>query len=163
MSALSKIGEKRGLSNLVAYVLLISITIALSVMVYGWLKFYVEGEDVVTCSDKVNVIINDYECFSGVDGSLNVSLKNKGLFSIDGYILRVHDRPDADFGFYTLDNSGFVLAPGEEVDVSYDFSDYDGDFEHNLESVTLVEVQPFIMEEGKVSCESYSSQRVVCN
>ncbi len=152
--------KKRGLSNLVAYVLLITITISLSVFVYGWLKTYVSGEEVETCPSNVNIIISGYECVSGVSGNLSVKLKNKGLFNVDGYVLRVHDRLDAEFGFFVLDNTGAAIAPGDEINITYNFTDYPGE---PLTDVTFIEVQPFILEDGRVACETHASQKAVCS
>ena len=162
MKVMLRLGERKSaLSNVVGYVLLISITISLSVLVYGWLRFYVSESDIEECSDNLNIIIKSYECFESPDGSLTVTLKNKGLFTVDGYILRVHDRPDADFGFYIFDDEGVSIKPGEEYNETYFFGDYP--FEDGpLEKVTLVEVQPFMKKRGKISCKSYASQRVVC-
>ena len=169
MRALLRLGKrKRALSNVVGYVLLISITISLSVLVYGWLKFYVSEDNIETCPDGVNIIIRDYECKSspvGEDpnkGYLKVTLKNKGLFEVDGYVLRVHDRPGADFGFYIFDKVGITMKPGEEYPINYNFSDHPIDG-YTLENVTLVEVQPFIKENGnQIHCESYTSQKIEC-
>ncbi|MCD4771567.1 hypothetical protein K8R30_04110 [archaeon] len=152
--------KKRGLSNLVAYVLLITITISLSVFVYGWLKTYVSGEEVETCPSNVNIIISGYECVSGVSGNLSVKLKNKGLFNVDGYVLRVHDRLDAEFGFFVLDNTGAAIAPGDEINITYNFTDYPGE---PLTDVTFIEVQLFILEDGRVACETHASQKAVCS
>lgn len=152
--------SKSALSNLVAYVLLISITIALSVMVYSWLRFYVGEETVNECSEGVNIIIRSYECYEG--SRLQVVLKNKGLFKIDGYVLRVHDRPGAEFGIYTFDEKGVPIMPGEEYTATYYFDENIID-NYNLDTVTLVEVQPFIIEGGQVSCKSYSFQKVECS
>ena len=169
MRALLRLGKrKRALSNVVGYVLLISITISLSVLVYGWLKFYVSEDNIETCPDGVNIIIRDYECNSspiGEDpnrGYLSVTLKNKGLFKVDGYMLRVHDREDADFGFYIFDDVGIAIMPGEEYSITYNFTDniIDG---YTLKKVTVVEVQPFIREDGnKIHCELYTSQKIEC-
>ena len=52
--------KKQGLSNMVAYALLISITITLSIFVYGWLRFFVAEPDVTECSGDVNVVIQNY-------------------------------------------------------------------------------------------------------
>ena len=176
MRALLRLGkDKSALSNIVAYVLLISITVALSVIVYGWLRFYVSGEEIEECSEDVNIIIRSYECFlpkAGVGGRIIVTLKNKGLFSIDGYELRVHDRPGATFGFYLLNETGTKIKPGVEHVQTYLFNDTDGDgyseFKNLnkgaefLKTVTFLEVQPFMMEGGKIKCQSYASQEVVC-
>ena len=167
MRSILQFNNKRALSNVIAYVLLISITLSLSVLVFGWLRFYVSESSVEECSDNVNIIIESYTCISGSTGSLTVTLKNKGLFTVDGYILRVHDRDDAEFGFYTFDETGKGVSeegikPGEEHSATYPFSEHlvkDGEA---LTTITLVEVQPFMEENGKVSCKSYASQRVVC-
>lgn len=152
--------DKNAVSNIIAYVLLISITIGLSVMVYNWLRFYVSEETVEQCPSTVNVIIKDYYCSSGANGFFNVTLKNKGLFNVDGYILRVHDRPDARFGFYILTDIGAPIAPGEENISTYFFNEsYNG---KNFTEITLIEVQPFLTKTGNISCKSYASQKIIC-
>lgn len=166
MRALFRLNKRKtALSNIVGYVLLISITISLSVLVYGWLKFYVSEDDIEMCPDGVNIIIKDYECIpspiGGDDGYLTVTLKNKGLFTVDGYVLRVHDREGADFGFYTFDNIGTIIKPGEEYSKTYNFIENVVD-DYTLKKVTLVEVQPFMMDGNKISCESYTSQKIEC-
>jgi hypothetical protein len=161
MLRLTRIGEKRGLSNLIAYVLLISITISLSVVVYGWLKTYTSGEEIESCPDNVNIVISGYECVDGV--SLQVILKNKGLFNVDGYILRLHDDPNAEFGFYTFNDTGVFLKPGEEIGHIYIFNDHSFDGGYKLTAATLVEVQPFVMDGTKqLNCLSSASQKVEC-
>jgi hypothetical protein len=170
MRALSRLGKnKSALSNIVAYVLLISITIALSVIVYNWLRPYVSGDEVETCSDGVNIIIRSYQCFEGSGGRLHVTLKNKGRFSVDGYILRVHNRTGAEFGVYLLNDTGTKIEPGvERTDVYFfnaqsfiDLNDLNvGD---DLNTVTLLEVQPFMTENGEIKCQSYASQEIECS
>ena len=152
--------RKKGLSNLIAYVLLISISLSLSVMVYGWLKFYVGGAEIATCPSNTNLIIESYECFSGNGGNFTVTIKNKGLFDVDEYILRVHDRPGAEFGVYVFNETGSFLGPGSKVTTVYSFpSSLD-----NITEVTLADVQPFVNVSGKmVSCKAYASQKINCN
>lgn len=154
--------DKKALSNLVAYVLLIAITISLSVMVYGWLKFYVETEDVEACPENVNIIIESYDCISGPSGSLTVVLKNKGLFDVDGFVLRVHNRTDAEFGFYVLDRIGGPMIPGQSLPMVYSFADSDQNPDE-LVNITLIEVQPFLSDGENVSCDVHASQRVTCS
>ena len=88
MRALSPLNKnKNGLSNIVAYVLLISITISLSVLVYGWLRFYVSEDVVETCSDNVNVVIRSYECFRNnykfLDNIHHSSYRPEGAYSLE--------------------------------------------------------------------------------
>jgi len=159
--------KKNAVSNVVGYVLLIAIAVALSVLVYNWLRFYVGDEKVAECSDGVGVIIKDYNCFESTAtdaGRLMITLKNKGRFILDGYSLRVHDRPGADFGYYTLDEVGAPIDPGAEYTVVYEFdATYDFSADKTLETLTLVEVQPFMMDDGNISCKSYSFQELVCS
>jgi hypothetical protein len=167
MRILLRLGNenKRAVSNVVAYVLLIVIAVALSVLVYNWLRFYVGEGDVSECLDGVGIIIKDYNCYETNEfgaGRLSITLKNKGRFSIDGFSLRVHDRPGAEFGFYTLDEVGASIIPGGEHSVNYSFDDYIFDDDKVLETLTLVEVQPFMMEGGNISCRSYAYQELVC-
>jgi len=165
MRVLLRLGkEKRAISNMVGYVILISITIGLSVLVYNWLSFYIGEDDIPECSDGVNIIIRSYECYatsSESTGRLTVVLKNKGRFSVDGYTLRVHDREGAEFGFYTLDKEGEPIAPGAEHEETYEFGAYTFD-DYQVRTVTLVEVQPFVMDGDNISCRSYASQDVSC-
>lgn len=166
--------NKKGISVIVGYVLLISITLALSVMVYSWLKFYVTDNKVEDCPNNANIIINGYECYNGkvglggsesVPGNLTIELKNKGLFTVDGYMIRVHDVEGAKFGVYTLNNTGMKLLPGEEHDETYYFNDTDvvAAVGKELHTVTIVEVQPFMLDEnGQVSCQSHISQKTSC-
>ena len=166
MTTLSRLGKnKRALSNIIAYVLLISITISLSVMVYGWLKFHVAGDNVKECSDNVNIIIANYKCnnsnISNQGGALTITLKNKGLFKVDGYILRINDEDNAKFGFYTIDDKGVSISPGGEHTETFYFNETISG--HKINTVTLAEVQPFIEDNGKVICKSYISQKIKCS
>jgi hypothetical protein len=75
--------------------------------------------------------------------------------------LRVHDREGAKFGFYIFDGNGTMIAPGEEYEKTYEFSDYDFDG-YNISTVTLVEVQPLMREGSNLNCEAYATQDVEC-
>jgi len=155
--------SKKAISTMIAYVLLISISLSLSVMVYGWLRFYVAEEDIPACSDGVNIIITDYTCVrSGTDydGYLVIGLKNKGRFNVDGFNVRVNDRVGSDFGIYKIDDTGEELLVGGEVERKYYFnSTY---ISKDIDEVTVVEVQPFIMDGEKISCQSLASQKILC-
>jgi len=156
LSPSSRFPNKRAISAMIAYVLLIAITIAISGFVYNWLRFYVSEDDIPACPSGVNVIIKNYDCVPG--SRITVNLKNKGTFSVDGFILRVHDRPSAEFGFYTFNDTGAPIEPGAEDSARYDFSEYEPLI--NISKVTLIEVQPYRLEGGQISCKSIATQRV---
>lgn len=104
-------GNKRGISVVVGYVLLITFVIFLGAIIYTWMKTYVPQEE-LDCPEDVSIFVKDYEC--GAD-QLNITLKNNGKFNIGGYFIRVTDVPG--LGLATIDISqnitygGTFLAP----------------------------------------------------
>ncbi|NCN52089.1 hypothetical protein GW931_03690 [archaeon] len=75
--------NKRGLSVVIGYVLLITFGIILSVIVYNYLKTYVPSE-VTQCPAGVSIFLKDYTCSNN---QLNITLKNNGKFYLDGYFI----------------------------------------------------------------------------
>lgn len=84
--------NKRGISEFIAYVLLITLAIGLSVAVYSWLRAYTRNSQTETCPDGVSLIIKEYSCNST---SIAINVSNKGLFKVDGYIFRIGNEVDA--------------------------------------------------------------------
>ena len=99
--------NKRGVSVLIGYVLLVVFVIAMGVVIYNWMKTYVPKEDLV-CPDGVSLFIKDYTCDSD---DLTLTLKNNGLFNVGAYFVRVTDTPEA--GLATRDISPNITAGGE--------------------------------------------------
>lgn len=75
--------KKKAVSAIVGYVLVVTLGIIMSAMVYGYLKSYVP-KDLLECPDGASIFLKDYEC-SG--NSLNITLKNNGRFDLAGYAL----------------------------------------------------------------------------
>jgi hypothetical protein len=160
--------NKKAISLLVSYVLLITIAMALSGMVYTWLRFYVGTEDVDTCPDGISLVVKNYECLQGSEGFINITLKNNGRFKVDGFVLKVSNRSDARVGSYRyfeekitqLYYEGEEVSPGNETNKKYLFSDFE---KGDVGTVTLIKVQPFVEEHGqRIFCETISSQDVEC-
>ena len=78
--------NKKGLSIVVSYVLLIGISIGLSVLVYTWMKNYTPRES-LECPDgtSMSIVREIYNCSTGI---LNLTLKNNGRFSIYGFYIK---------------------------------------------------------------------------
>jgi len=76
-------GNRRGISEIIGYVILISITLAMSLIVYAWLKTYIPS-DAPKCSDGVSVFLQNYTYDCSVQ-NLTVNLKNNGRFDLAGY------------------------------------------------------------------------------
>ncbi|MDO8622702.1 MAG: hypothetical protein Q7R52_00480 [archaeon] len=80
MSAEKKRKEKRGVSLMIGYVLLISMAVILSVVAYQLMKTYIP-KDIGECPDDVSMLIQKTTC-SG--GKITFEMSNNGLFNIDG-------------------------------------------------------------------------------
>lgn len=149
---------KKGLSEIIAYVLLIAIALALSVIVYGWLKGQIMKET-PKCPEDLSIVILDYSCDSA-NKIIILKLANRGLFSIDGFIARGTDNS----GKINLLNSSngetqitFLsgnLPPSTESQVMLKYSD----------SLKKIAIEPFVKSNRKVIlCESsILTQEVSC-
>ncbi len=134
--------DKRGISLVIGYILLIGISIVMSIIVYQWLKTYVPTE-ALECDEGTSLFISDisYQCAVGNE-ILSITVKNNGKFSVNGYYIHVTDDPDAELA--AIDLSGNImeggneygstksiefsgknfLIPEEEIPSSFDVTDY---------------------------------------
>jgi len=76
--------NKKALSEIVSYVLLIVIAMALAAGVFAWVKFYIPQEK-EKCSEDVSLSISEYSCSNGV---LTITLANRGYFNVDGFFVK---------------------------------------------------------------------------
>ncbi len=76
--------KKNAVSLMLSYVLLIIIGLSLAIGVYVWMKKYANVEETPKCPEDVSLLIQDYSCNSTTK-TINLSIKNKGLFNMDGY------------------------------------------------------------------------------
>ena len=86
--------DKKGLSIMIGYVLLIAGAIAMGAVVFMWMKSYVPT-DTQECDDGVSILVKEYECITdnGII-NLNITLKNTGRFSIEGFFIRASSTGD---------------------------------------------------------------------
>ena len=96
------IKSRRGLSEVIGYILLISMTIILSTIVYQWLKSYVPAES-PGCSDGVSLLLENYK-YDCSAKTLELNLKNNGRFGIAGFFIHATTKPGQELA--TLDLSG---------------------------------------------------------
>lgn len=122
--------NKKAISEMVSYVLLIVIAVGISIAVYSFLRVYVPKNEMINCGSDVNLVIDQVSC-SLTDSKINIELSNKGLFKIDGVYARVNLETkrvrfllDDDVRFKTVDKGiKDSLMPGEKVLMSYDWPD----------------------------------------
>jgi len=82
--------DKKAVSLMLSYVLLVLIALAVGTLIYFWMKdvIFSPGE---TCPEGVSLIIRDVSC-SG--GQITITIANKGTFNVHGIIVRGSDDPE---------------------------------------------------------------------
>jgi hypothetical protein len=108
--------NKRGISIVIGYVLIIVISIVMSALVYQWLKTYVP-KDAAACPDGTSMFIKQttYDCTTGI---LTVTVKNNGRFGLDGYFIHASNRSDEKLSTIDISNNfmgSLALISGSEV------------------------------------------------
>jgi len=99
--------NKKAVSAMIGYVLLITFGIIMGVIVYNYLKTYVP-KDPLDCPTGVSIVLQDYSC-SG--NQLNISLKNNGKFNYAGFF--IHASNNTDQKIATIDLSQYLLENAE--------------------------------------------------
>jgi len=135
--------DKKGVSIIVAYSILVVIAIGISITVYSFLKLYLPSEK-ETCPEGISVVINKTIC---ENGRLQISLKNRGLFNISAVYIRMSPQGrETRQQVNTGTNIFLNLAPGETTSLlSYDVSSIvtsDGEY--------IIEIQPAITNKNKI-------------
>ncbi len=146
--------NKKGLSEVVGYVLLIAIAIALSVLVYSFIKSYLPKQT-NSCPEGVSIIITDYKC-DNINKQINITIQNKGLFDIDGFLLKASN--DSNLPAKSLDyinstggtssgivyfdkNFDLVMKPNEKYNQTFSY------LEQGL--INKIQIIPFKLYKGE--------------
>lgn len=109
--------NKRGVSEVVGYILLISIAVAMSVIVYAWLKSYVPKEP-LECPGDVSLMIKEINC--SIDGILEINFRNNGKFSVYAYTIKFAKDPSKSIATDSLAKAFVEFSTGHrEADVIY--------------------------------------------
>jgi hypothetical protein len=100
----SIIKNKKGISIVVGYVLLITLGIIMSVIVYAYLKTYIPKEP-IKCPDTASISIKEIFCNVSLN-YFNLTLKNNGNFDLHGFF--IYGAATADQELAVQDLSGFA-------------------------------------------------------
>lgn len=133
--------NKKAISELVSYVLLIVLAIAMASAAWFFLKPYAEKPlPEESCPESVNVVLENYSCDSSTN-IFNFSLKNRGLFNVFGVKLNLVNESgfEKDFLWILPDctgiqncilcngnngrNNEYCLGVGESFSNSYSYSE----------------------------------------
>ena len=89
--------NKKGISILVSYVLLITLAIALSATTYIFLKQYAEKPlPEEGCPEGTNIVIENYSCDMD-EKILSITIKNRGLHNVDGVFIKISTDNNREF------------------------------------------------------------------
>ncbi len=112
--------DKRAISVVIGYVLLIAISIVMSVLVYQWLRTYVPKE-AIKCEEGTSVFLKDvsYDCAAS---KLTLTIKNNGKFDVDGFFIHISNKRGEDLAAIdiskNIDNSKIGYLAGNEIKFS---------------------------------------------
>ena len=140
--------NKGGISEIVSYVLLIVISMAIATLVFTFLKAYVPKQN-LECKEGVSLIVEKMTCANdAITGQniLQLSLENRGLFKIDKVYLRIGkegrkfkaDIPQTNPVTLLNEDGKAGLNPGEISDLP-SFSLLD---EYSVPGTYIIEIQP---------------------
>jgi hypothetical protein len=108
--------NRKGLSIMVGYVLLVSLAIIMGGIIYAWMKSYVP-RDPLECPDGTSLMIKNYH-YNCSDFTLNISLKNNGRFDIGGFFIHASD--NSSITLPTIDVSPTInVSASEKILIKY--------------------------------------------
>lgn len=149
--------DKKGISIIIGYIILISMAVALSIMVFNWLVFYIPGEK-EKCPEDISVSVHSISC-ERISRQLNFTIKNNGLFTINGIIIRANHREGSNIGIHNLGEIDTTLIPGQEETLELEIPD---EIPANLR---LLEIIPYVYSDDgdKRICPPGIRTKITCN
>jgi hypothetical protein len=95
---LSIIKNKKAISVMVGYILLVTLGMVMAVMVYGYLKTYVPS-DPLDCPPGTSLMLKEQNC---ANYQLNLTIKNNGKFNIEGMMIMASTSPGQEIATHDL-------------------------------------------------------------
>lgn len=95
--------EKKAVSIMIGYVLLVVLAIVLGVIVYNILKTYIPHDE-IDCPEGTSLLIESYtyDCNANI---LTFDLVNNGRFNVDGYFIYATDEPNQKVATIVISNN----------------------------------------------------------
>ena len=161
--------NKRAIALILSYIILIGMTLALSALVYVWMKERAEKpfKD-ESCPEDISIILVSAKCPLDDYYGLNITVQNKGLFNIHGYIIKTSDESEGIAGKSSFD---LYLYGGVKGSNLIDFTEQDDGalvgneknwtlFDKTENPIKQLEIEPFIKEDGKIK---YCEKSIITN
>lgn len=150
--------HKKGLSEIVGYVLLIVGAVALSLLVYNYLKD-LTPKGLTECREGISLSIRDAKCTS--TETLTLDLYNNGKFNIpDFYVKLGKDGSEIRCSINAVSTGGKLFAPGTGYGVTY--SNVINTVRTNCPGLDLRSGEQYILEIQPVVEDKESKKWAVC-
>jgi len=171
--------NKKAISPMIGYILLISAAVVMSAIVYTWLKTYIP-KAALECPDTTSLFIKDYTC-DLTNNELSLTIRNNGNFNVAGYFIRVANvsgqelatvdlsqKLKSEFGGIIVGNvilvneseSGNSLIPNEEATNVFDITGVNYIY---FVELTPVRIQQIENRERTTSCgNSKIKEEITC-
>ncbi|MDD5191959.1 MAG: hypothetical protein PHH54_04955 [Candidatus Nanoarchaeia archaeon] len=151
---LKRIGmNKKGVSEMISYVILIAIAIGISIGVFIWLKDLANVNPKIDCRDGTSLRIDDVTCNSNI---ITIKLKNNGNFNVNGFIILASDDinriPTTKLSAIYPDGA-IPTTPGYyDFNTTFKPSDEPREISFTKEGfIEIIQIQPYIInEKGKI-------------
>ena len=157
-----KISQKKAISLIVSYVLLIGISIAIGGSIYVWLRYYTKAPfPEEPCPEGISLIIHDYDC--SISEIINLTVQNKGRWNVSGYVAKFNNESGGIAGKFPLYINGTTtnkvelnIGPGERASELFNYSGY--------AQIKQIEIEPFIIRNGKMALcpKAIAQQPITC-
>ena len=112
MKKMFKKKNKKAVSVIIGYILLIALMLVMAGVTYIYLKTYIP-KDLLKCPEETSLFIKEKSCSNGV---LNITIKNNGKFSVAGYYIYGSNISNAEIATIDLSNQ---LTSGIENQNTY--------------------------------------------
>lgn len=116
---------------MISYVLLVVIAVGLSILVYQFLVVFVRPGGAAVCKEDVSLSLDNYDCsIADGQGSLSLTITNKGLFNVSAAYVRIakDDRKVKSLingeDVYFQGTGKKPLPPGASINAFYNVTNY---------------------------------------
>ncbi len=161
--------NKKGISEIISYVLLIVIAVGLSVLVFSFLKLYIPKFQTPECPKDISLIVSEVACNLYPDATknaLNLTLVNKGLFNVTGKYIRFGAEQREVLSLVNkVVKLRYPLAPGETIKLNYFLLPEHLNWKDSLASKHTLEIEPAVEnEKGELAlCDNaVITQKITC-
>lgn len=150
--------NKKGISEIISYVILIAIAMGVSIGVFIWLKDFANVSPRIDCKEGTSLRLDEVTCDAY---QIKIKVKNNGNFNIDGFIITASD----DVNKLPIRKLLAVYGPGE-IPSPPGYYDFNSSLKPSDEPreisfakggyIESIQIQPYIRDEKEkiVVCEN---------